>query len=395
MKNRQIIIRADGNARIGAGHLMRCLTIADAFGDKECVSFICADEDSAALARDKGYCARVLGTEYSDMEAELPVWEWWFADDAIVSKPVLAAVSDSAIAEASEAALGGMTEAVLAEASEPALDKAADAVPADAPKDRRVILVDSYYVTNQYITSLRRFGRVILLDDMATTPWNADVVINYNAFADIKMYEALNSPYDTCYYTGGKYIPIRDEFSGRDYHVRENVKNILITTGGGDCDNIAGQILEYIWSEKCHYHLVAGRYNPHYDVLVEFTKERPNIQIYNNVKDMAQLMEQCDLAVTAGGTTIYELSAIGVPFICFSYAENQEKLTEYIGKRKIAGYGGAFHKEPELTLSSIREQIIELTEDIHLRCKYSNAEHELADGRGAARIAEILRRSTC
>lgn len=54
-------------------------------------------------------------------------------------------------------------------------------------------------------------------------------------------------------------------------------------------------------------------------------------------------MAQCQLAVTAGGTTIYELAVLGVPFVCFSYAENQEALTEWLGTQQIAGYAGAWH----------------------------------------------------
>ena len=87
---------------------------------------------------------------------------------------------------------------------------------------------------------------------------------------------------------------------------------------------------------------------------------------------------------------MYELSAIGVPFVCFSYAENQEKLTEYVGRENVAGYGGAFHKEPEVTLQQIGKLIDMLTEDHNLRLQYSQREKTLVDGQGAARIAEIL-----
>ncbi len=357
MKNKKIIIRADGNARIGAGHLMRCLTIADAFEEKDSVGFLCADEDSAVLIRDKGYTAWVLHSDYTDMESEWSAWKSLFSRNI----------------------------------QEQENRKTTEIVKGDKPDSIDwVILVDSYYVTNAYLTKLKKFGKVVILDDMAKIPWNADIVINYNAFANQEMYRALQSPYMTQYYTGGSYIPVRKEFCGRNYSVRENVENILITTGGGDCDNIAGQILECIRSESCHYHVVTGRFNPHYDTLLGLTTKHSNIHIYHDVKDMAHLMEQCDLAVTAGGTTIYELSAIGVPFVCFAYAENQEKLTEYIGENRIAGYGGAFHKEPEHTLAAIRAQINDLARDFELRQRYSRAEQELVDGQGAARIAEVL-----
>ena len=338
IRRKNILIRADGNAGIGAGHLMRCLTIAEALENKAQVGFVCADRDSAELAMSKGFDAYVLGTDYKHMELELPLWEQLF----------------------------------------------------DGNLRNRKILVDSYYVTNVYLEGLQSYGQVILLDDMCKRPWNVDKLINYNAFATIEMYDSLNSPYKTQYYAGGRYIPIRKEFCGKDFQLMEQAENILITTGGGDCDNIAGQILDNIRDTSCTFHVVTGRFNPHYDELLKRSKEYGNVQVYHDVKNMAELMARCDLAVTAGGTTIYELSALGVPFVCFSYAENQEKLTEYIRDRQIAGYSGAYHKDACGTLEGIAKQINELKKNSELRKEYSEKERKLVDGEGAKRIARII-----
>ena len=124
--------------------------------------------------------------------------------------------------------------------------------------------------------------------------------------------------------------------------------------------------------------------------MLKRSKEYGNVQVYHDVKNMAELMARCDLAVTAGGTTIYELSTLGVPFVCFSYAENQEKLTEYIGDRQIAGYGGAYHKDACGTLEGIAKQINELKKNSALRKEYSEKERKLVDGEGAKRIARII-----
>lgn len=334
-EGKKVLIRADGNARIGAGHLMRCLTIADAFSEKEKIGFVCAEEESAAFVCSRGYEACVLYTDYKEMRQELPYWETLSGRD-------------------------------------------------------RVILIDSYYATKEYLQKVRKAGRTVLLDDMAKEAKDADAVINYNAFATVGMYEALNGSSDTKYYTGSAYLPIRREFCDRHYRVREDAKHILITTGGGDQENIAGQILDRIRNHHYEYHVVTGRFNPHYDKLLKSVAASPNIHIYHDVRDMAELMLSCDAAVTAGGTTVYELSALGVPFICFSYAENQEKLTEYIGKEKVAGYGGAFHKKPEETLAAIAEQTAALMKNYDRRLQYSLTEQKLADGQGAGRIAELI-----
>lgn len=357
IRRKNILIRADGNTRIGAGHLMRCLTIAEALENKAQVGFVCADRDSAELALSKGFDAYVLETDYRHMEQELPLWAQLFGEAGQKTREK-----------------SGQTEIGQQEQYAP----------------ERVFLVDSYYVTNTYLEGLRTYGQVVLLDDMCKQPWNVDKLINYNAFATKEMYDSLNSPYETRYYVGGKYIPIRKEFCEKEYQVKEQVEHILITTGGGDCENIAGRILDKIWDASCTFHVVTGRFNPHYNEMMKRAEDAGNIQVYHDVKDMADLMARCDLAVTAGGTTIYELSALGVPFVCFSYAENQEKLAEYIGTMQIAGYGGAYHKDALGTLEGIARQVKELKNKSELRKEYSEEERKLVDGEGAKRIAGIL-----
>lgn len=65
-------IRADGNAKTGAGHIMRCLTIAEEIKKKNAVTFLCADEASASLVKKNGFPCRVLGaTPFSDEELSL------------------------------------------------------------------------------------------------------------------------------------------------------------------------------------------------------------------------------------------------------------------------------------------------------------------------------------
>ncbi len=339
MIEKKIWIRADGNAKIGAGHLMRCLTIADALPDKEMVLFICADEESASIAQERGYDTTVLFSDYKDMEGELTQWKKYLKDAGVGQK---------------------------------------------------VIVVDSYYVTNAYLTKLRKYGRIVLFDDMAQDVKNTDILINYNAFAQRKEYEALGSMYQPEFLVGGKYIPVRKEFCDSSYVLRKKVENILITTGGGDFENIAGQILNRLWQPGVRFHVVTGRFNPHYEKLLSFARENTNVSIYHDVKDMAGLMKGCDLAVTAGGTTVYELSAMGVPFVCFSYAQNQKKLTEYIGKQCSIGYAGDYLQDAEGMLTRLKKNIEKLVHSYEMRKNMVAIMKQVTDGQGAGRLAARL-----
>lgn len=337
---KSIFIRADGNARIGAGHLMRCLTIADALECQDRVCFWCADEASAELARQRGYEAVALGTDYRDMLSELPV-----------------------------------------------LGK----IQGDGDRLAQTILVDSYYVTPAYLQALRTFGKVFLLEDVPGRNWPVDGVINYNAFADAETYKAIYSQDSHVRrYIGASYVPLRPSFVKGPYRAAERVQEILVTTGGGDQENIAGRILERLENPCYDIHVVSGAYNPHGAWLARYAQEHPGVKVHRQVTKMAELMRQCDLAVTAGGTTVYELCALGVPFVCFSYAENQEALTEYVGKHGIGLNAGRYHCDPMKTLDDIGSSVERLAEDASLRRRMAQKAVELVDGRGAGRLAKAL-----
>ena len=350
-----IVIRADGNADIGVGHLMRCLSIAEQVREHQHVVFWCADASSAALVRDRGYEVQVLGTDYHDMSSELPGLEYLMHG-------------------------GGQSFGM---------------------KKNRAILVDSYFVTAEYLQALRTYGRVYLLEDMPGHIWPVDGVINYNAFADLRSYEEIygknkeklsdtDVKQNTKLYIGASYVPIRSQFTGYDYQVQGQVKELLVTTGGGDRENIAGKILERLEYMKCRVHVVSGPYNPHGEWLDSYARVHPQVVVHRRVEDMARLMLQCDLAVTAGGTTVYELCALGVPFVCFSYAENQEALAEYVGGQKIGLNAGKYHGDSGETLYNIGNLVQLAAAEPRLRRQMSQRARKLVDGRGAGRLAEVL-----
>lgn len=354
------VFRADGNSRIGLGHLMRCLTIADEVRKrpeiKEQIIFICADKASGEFVRAHGYDSISLGTNPMDMESELP-------------------------------------------AIKNVIETECENIGSDA-KDN-VIVVDSYYVTEEYLKKIRDFGRVVLLDDMQQQCYPVDAVINYNAFASADIYKKLYADSHTGQYIGSEYVPIRPQFVGCDYTVREQVRDVLITTGGGDADNIAGVILARLNdcsnlselkqnNNKLTYHLIMSKFNPNISLLEEITKRCSWVHLHVDVKNMASLMKMCDIAVTAGGTTIYELAAVGVPFICFSYAKNQELLTKYIGDRNIASYAGKYHISPDATLECIHDEFESILQSLSKRNNMYLRERSMVDGLGAQRLAQKI-----
>lgn len=377
-----VVIRADANSKIGMGHVMRCLSVADALLKRgEEVLFVTADDTPVPLLTKKGIPYRVLHTDYADMEAELP--KLWNALSELSQGP-------------------GVPEAAL-------------------PQKNTSILVDSYYVTEKYLAALKKRITTIYMDDIYAFSYPVDMLINYNIYGEEMGYEKDAAFADTKLLLGANYVPLREEFSAGAGYAQsrkelsaetENVTpaedrlhqtaeqgrtadgGILITTGGSDSFNLAGQLLmeamKYDALKEKEYHVVSGSLNPHIGELQALAQKHENIHIHCNVTNMAELMAESEVALSAGGSTLYELCAVGVPVIAFSFAENQERLVQTFVKRGIAQYGGNYRTDGNKMIQNTIAGLEKLCGDEALKTEYRRKALQLVDGRGAERIAEAL-----
>ena len=338
------LFRADGNAGLGSGHLMRCMTIAaelqNITGSPEEICFVCADDAGEALVKSRGFLVWKLGTDFREMEKEIPIWRQMIADGKI--------------------------------------DKAS------------FVFVDSYYVTDTYLEQLRSLLKVYYMDDFCAHAYPVDGCVGYNLPADRERFAALYADRDTTLLVGTQFSPVKKAFRETSFCVKEQVRKILITTGGGDIDNIAGRLLTVIEPLGLEIYCIVGKFSPHLEEMKRREQDNSRLHILWDVQKMAELMERCDVAISPGGTTLYELMTVGIPFICFSYVDNQIPATEYLSKEGIACYAGAYHRDPEGTIQQVRQLLQAFLQSAELRRRYSESERQVTDGFGAVRIAEHI-----
>lgn len=334
-----IWIRADANREIGAGHIMRCLSIAEALealGAQTC--FLVADGGAVPLLERRSQRYRVLNSDYTMPEEE--------------------------------------TEQIEVLTQE---------------EDNNFFLADSYFVTDLYLKRIKAGMPVGYIDDMCRPIFSADLIINYNIFARHAMYKAFHSKQ---LLIGPAYVPLRREFSAADYVVRQEASKVLVTTGGSDPYNLAGRFVEKALADprtaEMEYRVVSGAYNSHLHRLTELSKNHANVRICRNVDNMAELMQECDTAVTAGGSTMYELSAVGVPIVCFSFVKNQERIVEEFRNQNLVCFGGNYLEQGDSMLDKALEAMALAMHDAEARLHYSRRLKDLADGHGAERIARAL-----
>lgn len=356
-----ILFRADANQTIGMGHIMRCLSIADAMAatsnstilprGKQDIKFMLADEGISDLIRNRGYEPIVLHTDYRVVDSEIE--KWTELEDSI---------------------------------------------------DADLIIVDSYYVTPTYLTYLKdNIGRVCYIDDVLSFPYPTDILINYNAYASAESYHTLysSSEVEPEFILGVKYAPLRSSFIGVERREqREEVKDVLLSTGGSDELHIALSFVKYLCDQQPDgrtYHILLGAMNQDKTEIREMAEKMDNIILHENVQDMRGLICSMDLIVSAAGSTLYEICACGVPLITFVTADNQIRGAEAFSSLGLAVNIGDL-REPEsikrgaVISGTLDSQAIEKMNSLttEARVKMSKRQRAIIDGCGAERLAEAL-----
>lgn len=333
-----ILFRADGNPQIGSGHVMRCLSLADAFRNiGEPVIFVSADDSLQAAIQKRGYACVVLHTKYNCMEAELPIL-----------LPFLKKFCPSCI------------------------------------------LLDSYFVTPSYMAAVREKAPLVYIDDQNSFDYPADLIVNYTLYGG-----KLPYPQNKRYLLGPEYALLRREFQNvPQRQAAEAVRNVLLSTGGADSEHAALKFVQCLRARPADcvtYHVILGAMNQDAAKIKDLTDGCPRIALYQNVEDMRSLMLQCDVAISAGGTTLFELCACGLPAITYVLADNQIMNAASFEEAGVTLCAGDIRKDGQFA-AHIFERLEILTRDRPLRQHMAERMQALVDGNGAARTAALISR---
>ncbi|MEE1305131.1 MAG: UDP-2,4-diacetamido-2,4,6-trideoxy-beta-L-altropyranose hydrolase [Agathobacter sp.] len=338
----KIIIRADGNSVIGAGHIMRCISIAKEMhrrGNK--CTFIISDTSFEQIIRDNGLNAVVLDSDYRDLDNEIEKL-----------KPLMREIQPD------------------------------------------FIIVDSYYVTKRYFEEIRAYAPVVYIDDRLEFEYPVWMIINYNIYSNRDQYEILYANKQLPRLVlGTKYVPLREEFQNiKNTPKSDGMKRVLISTGGADRERIllglANKLLEKKY-ENIQFHLLVGAFEPDKEELRQIAKNNGHIIIYENVKKVSELMLQCDLAISAAGSTLYELCACGIPTITYVIADNQIMGAEAMAEKGIMIYAGDYRSKVAFYENIVSQMKTLLVSKNKLKTMAKNSQR-LVDGKGVGRIVDEI-----
>ena len=337
-----LVIRADASVAMGTGHVMRCLALAQAWRDSGGDVVIAAAELTPAIA----HRLQSEGIEMVRLESK---------STSTANAHQLAALADARCAS--------------------------------------WVVVDGYQFDSAYQRSIKDSGfRLLLIDDTGQCgPYCADVVLNQNAYAGEQMY--FDRSPSTKLLPGLRYALLRKEFSDwREW--RRNfapmVQRLLIMMGGSDPENCTARILRAVLTlelKDVEITVVIGGSNPHHLSLRELESHARNIRLQIDVNNMPEVMAGADLAISAAGTTCYELALLQVPMVLLAVAENQvpsARVLQSLGAAIAAGWCANFNEE---RFADILHQVIQ---DSQLRRSLAQSASRLLDGMGARRVCQCL-----
>ncbi len=343
----KVLFRADSNKVIAMGHVMRCLSIADALKEeKNEVLFLTASDDPVELITRRGFDVKVLNTDF-----EHP------ADEFTVSKPLIEAF------------------------------------------DPDITVVDSYYVTDAFFEKLNTLSKTCYIDDYGKEAFPVDVLVNYNIYGPTVPYIALYAKKGLALpklCLGTEYTPLRRAFrDAKPIKIKEKGEfKVLLSTGGSDALSMAKDIADKFLLTRLKdvsLNILVGPFSKDRDYLFKLEKENPHrIKIRENITDMPGFLSEFDLALSAAGSTSYEICRMGVPAMLFGIADNQNMINKTFDTLDIIKSAGSAESERERVIGNLIAFIKEAKENYQYRVSASEKERKTVDGKGAMRIAGVL-----
>lgn len=257
------------------------------------------------------------------------------------------------------------------------------------------VVLDGYHfdATYQKVIKDSGFNLLVVDDYVSASHYYADIVLNQNLHACNGLY--LNREPYTRLLLGASYVVLRDEFltwRGWKREIAKTAQNILVTLGGSDAENVTLKVIKGIQETGLDNLavIVVASNNQHYEQLVSVIKNSGlNIQLKTNVSRMAELMTWADIAISAGGTSTWELAFMGLPMLMIAIADNQCQIVEELGDAGIAVNLGWYQN---VTSSTIATSVLKLVEDFDGRARMSKSVQALVDGRGADRVLTEIRK---
>lgn len=373
-----IAIRADASTTIGTGHIMRCLTLANAIKEKHAakIYFFCrqAEGNINQLILESGFDLITMATPDLSISGKLAHSAW------------LGATPEQDVEEFTNLAT-------------PILAKFEGLEKFDQVFD--LVITDHYGIDAQWHQQIRNITRkVIVIDDLADRLHDCDYLLDQTFQCDKKRYQD-KVPQHCQLLLGTKYALLRPEFNLANTLQYDHLavvekrtqrlssikdqRRLLIMFGGTDADNLTLQTLKLLTDSQNNQHIdiILGPSAKHIASVSRYCQSSEKLTLHIAPKNIAELMLNADFAIGAAGTTSWERCALGLPSFVVIQAKNQVEIA-----RALSNTGAIESYQVDQLTFMVTQQLAQLTDDKLI--KMSKACIKVCDGLGTNRLVSTI-----
>ena len=253
------------------------------------------------------------------------------------------------------------------------------------------VIVDHYELDDRWERPIRQSAaNVFVIDDLANRPHDTDVLLD-SAHPDGAAYEDLVPP-RTILLMGPRYILLRKEFFSIPQTARPigSVGHLLLTFGGNDpldATGLALNALEHSDFRNLTIDVTIGLANQRAASVLEKARNMANVTPHVQHPRPSELMQKADLCLGAGGTTTWERCYLGLPSLVMILADNQREFTEMLARQGVVRCVGDAQR---LEVDDVRKALRDAIDDRNWRQATSRAGQALVDGKGVARVRDLI-----
>lgn len=359
MKN--CLIRADASTKIGHGHIMRCLTLAQALNEYGVHStFITRQHDGHlnALILAQGFPVISLNKANNSIQNKQGnVYQQWLG------------VKISTDAN--------------------------DCIQQLEKHSYDYLIVDHYALDNTWHQQLRPYvKKVIVIDDLADRTYDCDVLLDMTLDRQANDYKTL-VPNQCKLLLGPHYALLRPQFarlrkaSLKQKQQTNTVKLYLVSMGGSDPDNTTLSVLKAMHDAQITQaiEVIIAKDSAHKKSIEQYIKQmNASVTIHSQVNDMAHMMAQADIAIGAAGTTSWERCCLALPSIILITEANQQYIASALEHHQCIINLGDIKLFDEQKMVQALHNI----KDQKLRHSLAQKSATICDGQGAQRVAKMI-----
>lgn len=339
----KLLFRVDASTAIGAGHLMRCIALAQ------------------SLQRAGGKAVFAVATKLGKLQLRLREEEIETHQLSVAPGSIQDAIETISLARELKATW---------------------------------LIVDGYHFDVRYQQQVKATElKLLFIDDCGDAGhYYADLVLNQNICANESLYQH-REPY-TQLLLGSRYVLLREEFlqwQAWKWEIPGVARKVLVTLGGSDPENMTFKVikaLQQVEIQDLEVIAIVGGSNPHYEQLQLLMKQsHVSISLKRNVSNMPELMAWADVAIAGGGLTSWELGFMGVPSILIVLAEHQRENVNQLAQRRACL---SMNSQGGLSLEEMAQVITFLIRSFTERKAVSYVSRTLFDGFGSSRVLEKM-----